>query len=701
MIVSSQLFRSYLECPTKCWLRARAEPPTGNYYAEWVSAQNETYFRGALSRLLVTFPQSDRVTAPPIPKNTNDVTWRLAFDVNWKTRELESCLQAVGRLPANGRGRYDLFIPYRFEYLNKITKEHRLLLAFDALLLSETIGGEVSFGKLVHGDKYETLNVKILPFASEVRKRIDDIAALVGGNTAPELVLNRHCSQCEFQARCHTQAKEKDELSLLSGISQTDRKNLHGKGIFTVTQLSYTFRPRRRRRASRGKEEKHHHSLRALAIRENKIHAVGIPDPKLEGTLVFLDVEGLPDRDFYYLIGVRIQTRNRSDQHSFWASDAKEEGLIWARFLGVLSETVNPRLVCYGSYEKVFLKRMSERYGQPPAGSQSAAAIAHSINILSFIYARIYFPTYSNGLKEITRYLGFRWSGPLTTGLETIAWRHLWEVSDDPTLKNALVGYNEQDCEALELLANKLIDLSATASHEDGSFKSEVVLTTEMKRESPFLFKRNEFVLSEMETINSAAYWNYQRERVYVRSPNKPALRRKRHSRNRNGLVPNTTIEYSRPSSCPTCKSQPIYMHGKKSRIVVDLRFMQHGVKRWITRYIVRRYRCPSCGSIIHPHDRKRLNSRYGPDLVAYTIYQAIELGLPQNRVALSINELFRLDMSRNAINRFKAAAAQAYDGAYSQILKRLCSGRLLHVDETSAGVLGNEGYVWVLTSLE
>jgi hypothetical protein len=59
------------------------------------------------------------------------------------------------------------------------------------------------------------------------------------------------------------------------------------------------------------------------------------------------------------------------------------------------------------------------------------------------------------------------------------------------------------------------------------------------------------------------------------------------------------------------------------------------------------------------------------------------------------------LDISRNTTNRFKAAAAQTYEGTYNQILKRLCSGRLLHVDETSAGVMGREGYVWVLTSLE
>ena len=157
-------------------------------------------------------------------------------------------------------------------------------------------------------------------------------------------------------------------------MTAKDRKRLHDKGIFTVTQLSHTFRPRRRRRKSRGKQEKHHYSLQALAIRENKIHAVDIPAPHFEGTLVFLDVEGLPDRDFYYLIGIRVQAAEGSVQHSFWADNAKEEKLIWNDFLAVLSEITNPHLIHYGSYETTFLKRMRERYGVPHADSPAAAA---------------------------------------------------------------------------------------------------------------------------------------------------------------------------------------------------------------------------------------------------------------------------------------------------------------------------------------
>jgi hypothetical protein len=65
------------------------------------------------------------------------------------------------------------------------------------------------------------------------------------------------------------------------------------------------------------------------------------------------------------------------------------------------------------------------------------------------------------------------------------------------------------------------------------------------------------------------------------------------------------------------------------------------------------------------------------------------------------VRKLFGVYISRNTTNRFKAAAAQTYEGTYNHLLKRLCTGRLLHVDETSAGVMGKEGYVWVLTSME
>jgi hypothetical protein len=119
--------------------------------------------------------------------------------------------------------------------------------------------------------------------------------------------------------------------------------------------------------------------------------------------------------------GPTATTSPGSVQHSFWANDAKEEKLIWNNFLSVISKIMNPHLIHYGSYETSFLKRMCQRYGGPPEGSHAATAVDRATNLLSFIHAKLYFPTYSNGLKEIAGYLGFRWSGALTSGLDFAA----------------------------------------------------------------------------------------------------------------------------------------------------------------------------------------------------------------------------------------------------------------------------------------
>jgi predicted RecB family nuclease len=83
----------------------------------------------------------------------------------------------------------------------------------------------------------------------------DKIGTLLCSPSPPDLVLNRHCAECEFQNRCRQKAIEKDDLCLLSGMAEKERTEFNSKGIFTVTQLSHTFRPRRRPQGLRDKKE--------------------------------------------------------------------------------------------------------------------------------------------------------------------------------------------------------------------------------------------------------------------------------------------------------------------------------------------------------------------------------------------------------------------------------------------------------------
>ena len=325
MNITTSLFDAALKCATKCFLRSLGETGKGNAYADWVRTQTESYRGTGIKGLMAGVAHDELIVGAPGSENLNTAEWRLAVDVMAHAQNLESSLHAVERVPVNARGQPTQIIPIRFIFTNKLTRDDKLLLAFDGLVLSEMLGREINFGKIIHGDNYATLKVRTSVLTSEVRKLTRKIAMLLSSNLPPDLVLNRHCAECEFQAQCRQKAIEKDDLSLLSRMTEKERKKFNSKGLFTVTQLSYTFRPRRRPKRLVAKREKYHHSLKALAIRERKIHIVGSPELTIEGTPVYLDVEGLPDRDFYYLIGVRIKTAAGIIQHSLWADRADDE----------------------------------------------------------------------------------------------------------------------------------------------------------------------------------------------------------------------------------------------------------------------------------------------------------------------------------------------------------------------------------------
>ena len=145
-------------------------------------------------------------------------------------------------------------------------------------MLSEMLRQEARLGKIIHGDNCATLHVKTGALTSEVRKLAARTAELLSSNSPPDLVLNRHCAECEFQSRCRQKAIETDDLSLLSGITENGR-NLHrSKGIFTVTQLSYTFRPRKTPKGAKNPATPRYMALQALAMRENTVYIHGSLD---------------------------------------------------------------------------------------------------------------------------------------------------------------------------------------------------------------------------------------------------------------------------------------------------------------------------------------------------------------------------------------------------------------------------------------
>ncbi len=700
MKITSDLFSAFLKCPTKCYLRSTGQSGSGNAYAEWVRARNEAYQGEMAKRLIEAAPDARGVVTSPADEDLKTATWRLALDLKVEAGNMEARPHGVERMAPQGGSKPTQFVPIRFIPRNKLTKDDRLLVAFDALVLSNATGLDVSLGKIIHGDEHTTMKLKIPGLVSEAHKLNGKATALLSAGSPPDLILNRHCGECEFRDGCRQKALEKDDLSLLGGMSAKERQKHRSKGIFTVTQLSYTFRPRRRPKRLRDRRERYHHPLKALAIREKKIHIVGTPGLKIEGTPVYLDVEGLPDRDSYYLIGARFKTVEGTVHRSFWADTLEAEQSMWSNFTDTLAGIEGPVLIHYGSFETAFLRTMVERYGKPAPESVVARAIDSAINVLSIIFAQVYFPAYSNGLKEIAGYMGYSWSDPNPSGLKAVMWRHDWERTKVAHLQQQLINYNADDCQALESVTTALVRLGAIPLNQQSDTRPDpsVVHTELMPHET--MWPRFSSHLPEFEQVNKAARWDYQRDRVYVRSSKRirkmasrlGGVRRKLTRANKRIIAPDEP-------HCPRCGNVGRHQN-VATKVLYDLAFSRCGLKRWVVEYLFRFYWCKSCRIRFGMPAAFWPGTKFGRNLLAYVAYEIVELSTPQRTIRRSLERLFGHHLQGSQIYGFKARVAGFYKETRRAILDRIVHGSLVHVDETKANVRGKAAYVWVFTNL-
>jgi predicted RecB family nuclease len=149
----------------------------------------------------------------------------------------------------------------------------------------------------------------------------------------------------------------------------------------------------------------------------------------------------LPDRGVYYLIGVLIVTAESRDYHCFWSDAENDQVTIFTQFVDLLNEISDRRMFHYGHYEVKALRRLLPRLPEPCQQTLNAM-LENSVNVLSIVSSHVYFPTTSNGLKDVVGFLGFRWTSAEASGLKSIVWRAQWDEAPEAWLKEKICEYN-------------------------------------------------------------------------------------------------------------------------------------------------------------------------------------------------------------------------------------------------------------------
>ncbi|HYT89625.1 MAG TPA: TM0106 family RecB-like putative nuclease [Gemmataceae bacterium] len=700
--ITREVLEGYLECRYKGRLRLAGEPGEESDYQKMTAEQEAAARTRAMTHLLARHPEGQACQGATL--TAADLGRGLSLFLDTAVEDEQVSLRFDGLVRVEGASRLGdyHYVPVLCQAGLTIRRQARQLLAVLGLVLGAVQGRQPATGLIVRGLECRSTKVKL---TTKFNRRANDLLEVLklmqAGGKAPALTLNEHCRMCEFRNRCHAEATAKDDLSLLRVMGEAELRKQRSKGIFTVTQLSYTFKPRRKGKRAKGESQPHHAALQALAIRDAKTYILGKPDVPSRSVRIYLDLEGGTNATGVYLLGALVVQGNAMQMHSFWADELADEESLLPQLLEIVGEE-DCALFHFGSYERTFLRRMRR---QARRKGPVDRLLANAVDVLSLIRSNVYFPIHANGLKEIARHLGFAWTDPEASGLQSVVWRRRWEQSRDDSFKQRLLAYNAEDCTALRLITEHLETIAANFDGDGGADArgpAQVERVKASKRGSDFRkWGHTAFLLPEFERASKCAWFDYQRERIVARRRGKKATTVPASKKAARQARPTKRIEV-KSNRCPECKSRDVRKSKcrRQTKLFLDLKVSDGGVRRVVVKYTATRHHCRACGRYFLPKKYKQ-SPRFGHALQCWVVYQHVANRTSFQSLSRTLQECFGLAIRFTDLYRFKLELARRYKGTYDGLLKKIVAGNLLHADETSVQFKKDKGYVWAFASLK
>ncbi len=536
----------------------------------------------------------------------------------------------------------------------------------------------------------------------DIESTLNEIEKIVENkNIKPTLKINTHCKICQFQDECKYEAIKDDNLSILPEINDKIIKSYNNRGIFTVNQLSYKFRARKDHQ--RKDSISYILPMRAYAIREKKVivnEVVEFPNSSMD---IYIDIEGVPNENFNYLIGCIIRKENKNYTRYFWADSTRDEINMIMRFVDYICKFKNFTIYHYGSYEIKYFKKMINSLNETYR-VKLVRIIDSSFNLLSIFRHNIIFPCYTNSLKDIAMYLNYEWKSDIKSGKESIISRMEWNKNKSRDIKSDLILYNNSDCYALMVVSLYIKSVIYDVEDNNTNHNKEYITIDDISRKTDFGYARyirNGYVNSEIKEVLNYVYFDYLEGRFSVRDRgyNKKKIRTKIISDDFSFYELVDETKYTRKSRCPFCKSNRVSKTGRSlEKTILDLKIENGIVQRWVTKYHTKKYICIDCHCSFIPKSYPASRNRIGNTMKIWMVYQYIYNRMSLTQINKNLRDFYDVYLSSATIFTFKQHVADIFRERVLRDLNELTKGNVLYVDETPFKLVSGTYYCWIFT---
>jgi predicted RecB family nuclease len=573
---------------------------------------------------------------------------------------------------------------------SRITDVHRQQLGFAGLLLQRLQGHCPTWG--IYITPISQHRIKLPPHAHKAATIVSNLRRMQECQKIPQIALSTHCPYCQFLEQCRIEAEQKGDISLLGSMSGKALQRARRKGILTIEQLSYLCRPKRFRKPRQSARLVHKPELQALAIRTGKTYVQEMPKLTRQDTELFLDIEGVPAEDFYYLFGLLVHARGKKTFHQLWADSKQQEEPAFRQLLALLRRDPGAPVYHYGTFEKTVFRKLASRYR-----IDLSAIEPRLVNVNSLVYGRLYFPVYSNSLKLIAHHMGFQWSTPGASGIDSVGWRLLWEDTGDSSYQHMLKTYNQEDCLALKRVVDRISDLIQSAERQP-----DMEFAESAKQRCSAVGEQLHAAFGEI-LVSAHAKFDKSKIKLSTLAGGACPQSRKHGKRALRTTPPQhqKTARVQPRRKCPRCRGRNISVDSRQAEVIIsDLLFTSTGCRRTTIKYFGNKIHCRQCREKYNPRKLKALQGRrYGDNLAAWAAYQRVVLRLPYRSIQQMAWDMFGIHLPAGSQQGLIAELAQRHSITRRLILENLFEAPAVHVDETSIKTQdGRHGYVWVLT---
>jgi predicted RecB family nuclease len=273
------------------------------------------------------------------------------------------------------------------------------------------------------------------------------------------------CKLCHWYTACKKALEDLDDLTLIPELGRSKRdimmSHLRGRGDLAKADLNSFIQGKKTIFPGIGVETLHKFKLRSIlqksGSRPYKKAAIDLPHFDRE---LFFDVETDPMNDICYLHGFVERLHGDKNAERYIPFVAEEPTADWERQAfdeawAYIKGSMPCMIYYYSAYERTIWRQLQKKYPHVITEEELEQMFEPGRTIDLYhhvIRSKTEWPTYDFSIKTLASYLGFSWRDSNPSGAASIEWYHRWIDDRDPSMRQRILDYNEDDCRAMRVI---------------------------------------------------------------------------------------------------------------------------------------------------------------------------------------------------------------------------------------------------------